>query len=108
MIWNVVTQFILAPLRWGERELSPVKAQCIIRHHALRLAESCTDLAQLHKRLTKLLTRCSKTAYKDKRCKRLTTYQKLERLGPAQQAHPLLFLASTNPMARPEPFLRLP
>lgn len=73
MMGIVITQFILAPLRWGERELSPVKAQRIIRHHALRLVQSLADLAHLSKRLAKLLTRCRKAAHKDKRRKRLST-----------------------------------
>jgi hypothetical protein len=107
MIGIVITQFILAPLRWGERELSPVKAQRIIRHHALRLAQSLADLAHLLKRLSKLMARCSKVARKDKRRKRLSTYQKLERLPPAKHEHSLLPLCFTVHKAGPQPFLRL-
>jgi hypothetical protein len=107
MIGIVVTQFILAPLRWGERELSPVKAQRIIRHHALRLAQSLADRAHLLKRLSKLMARCRKGARKDQRRKRLSTYQKLERLPPAKHEHSLLPRCFTGHQAGPQRCLRL-
>lgn len=73
----VVTQWFLAPFRWGERELSPVKAQRIIHRRAMSIALQLNNVAQLAHQLCFIITRCLKHALKDKRCQRQTTYQKL-------------------------------
>jgi hypothetical protein len=71
LIGGVVTHFLLAPFRSVERELSAVKVQHIVRRYALRLALSRHALEKLVTVLDQLITRCLKSALKDKRRKRL-------------------------------------
>lgn len=78
LIGLVVTQWLSAPLRIGERELSPVKVQNLVQRYARCVAQSLDSLEHLATNLTKLLTRCRTSALKDKRRKRLTTFQLLQ------------------------------
>jgi hypothetical protein len=64
----------------GPSELSLVKAHHILRHYALRLAQTLTDLKQLQTMMHKIIARCLKRALREKRRKRFSTYQKLHQL----------------------------
>jgi hypothetical protein len=77
LIGVAVTHFLIAPFRSGARELSAVKVQHIVRRYALRVALSLNSLEQLVMVLDQLLTRCLKSALKDKRRKRPSTLRKL-------------------------------
>jgi hypothetical protein len=77
LIGIVVMQFVLAPYRDGERELSVVKVVHIIQHHIPRLIERLGDLEQLTEALQALTARFLQNGLKDKRQKRLTTYQEI-------------------------------
>jgi PII-like signaling protein len=81
LIGIVVTHFLIAPFRSVEREVSAVKVQHLIRRYALRVALSLGSLEQLVTVLDKLLTRCCKSALKDKRRKRPSTLRKLQTVG---------------------------
>jgi hypothetical protein len=79
LIGIVVTQFLLSPFRWRERELSAVKSQQIVRRYAIRLAQSLGVVAELAKLLDRIITHCLNHATKDKRQKRQSTFEKLNR-----------------------------
>ena len=81
LIGVVVTHFLIAPFRSVKRELSMVKVQHLVRRHALRLALSLGSLEQLTTVLGKLISRCLKSALKDKRRKRPSTLHKLQTVG---------------------------
>ena len=81
LIGVVVTHFLLAPFRSVERELSAVKVQHIVRRYALRVVLSLHALEKLVMVLDQLITRCLKSALKDKRRKRLSTLRKLQAVG---------------------------
>ena len=70
----VIMQFLLAPFRTGERELSVVKVVRIIQHHVRHVIKHLGDLAQLVLVLQDLAQRFSENGMKDKR-RRLTTLQ---------------------------------
>jgi hypothetical protein len=76
-----VTHCLIAPFRSVERELSAVKVQHLVRRSALRVAQSLGSLEQLMTVLDQLITRCLKSALKDKRRKRPSTLQKLQAGG---------------------------
>jgi hypothetical protein len=86
MIGLVITQCLLAPWRWGQRELSMVKAHRILRHYALRLAQALPNLDQVMTLVDKIIARCLKRALREKHPKRLSTYQKLAQLEPHDNA----------------------
>ena len=77
LIGIVVLQFVLAPCRVGERELSVVKVVHIIQHHIPHLIEHLGNLEQLTETLQALAERFLQNGLKDKRQKRLTTYQEI-------------------------------
>jgi hypothetical protein len=77
LIGIVVMQFLLAPYRVGERELSVVKVVHIIQHHVPQLIEHLGHLEQLTGALQDLAERFLQNGMKDKRQKRLTTYQEI-------------------------------
>ena len=77
LIGIVVMQFVLAPYRVGERELSVVKVVHIIQHHVPHLIEHLDNLEQLTETLQALAGRFLQNGMKDKRPKRLTTYQEI-------------------------------
>jgi hypothetical protein len=81
LIGVVVTHFLIAPFRSVERELSAVKVQHLVRRYALRVAQSLGTLEQLVTVLDKLITRCLKSALKDKRRKCPSTLRKLQAVG---------------------------
>lgn len=74
LIGIVIMQFLLAPFRNGERELSVVKVVRIIQHHVRHVIECLGDREQLAQALQNLAQRFIKNGMKDKR-KRLTTLQ---------------------------------
>ena len=74
LIGIVIMQFLLAPFRNGERELSVVKVVRIIQHHVRHVIEHLGDLAQLTLVLQDLAQRFIENGMKDKR-RRLTTLQ---------------------------------
>jgi len=80
LIGIVVMQFLLAPYRDGERELSVVKVVHIIQHHILHVIERLGNLEQLTATLQELAMRFLKNGMKDKRQKRLTTSQDIRAL----------------------------
>jgi len=77
LIGIALMQFLLAPYRVGERELSVVKVVHIIQHHVPHLIERLGNLEQLTETLQDLAQRFLQNGMKDKRQKRLTTYQEL-------------------------------
>ncbi len=83
LIGVVVMQFLLAPYRDHERELSTVKSVRIIQHHVARLIVSIGNLDQLIETLRHLVARFLKNGRKDKRQKRLTTYQQIQAMEQA-------------------------
>ena len=76
LIGIVVMQFLLAPYRDGERELSVVKVVRIIQHHVRHLIEHLGNQEQLTQTLQELALRFLQNGWKDKR-QRLTTLQKI-------------------------------
>lgn len=80
LIGVVVMHFLLGPYRDHDRELSTVKSVRIIQHHVARLIESIGNLDQLSETLQDLIARVLKNGQKDKRQKRLTTYQQIRAL----------------------------
>ena len=80
LIGIVVMQFLLAPYRDGERELSVVKVVHIIQHHILHVIERLGNLEQLTATLQELAMRFLKNGMKDKRQERLTTSQDIRAL----------------------------
>ena len=79
----IVMQFILAPYRDGERELSVVKVVHIIQHHIRHVMDRLGNLEQLTATLQALTLRLLKNGMKDKRHKRLTTAQSIRVLETA-------------------------
>ena len=77
LIGIVMMQFVLAPFRDGERELSVVKVVHIIQHHVPHLLERLSNLEQFTEALQALAARFRRNGLKDKRQKRLTTYQEI-------------------------------
>ena len=80
LIGVVVMQFLLGPYRDHDRELSTVKSVRIIQHHVARLIETIGNLDQLSETVQDLVARVLKNRRKDKRQKRLTTYQQIRAL----------------------------
>ena len=74
LIGIVIMQFLLAPFRNGERELSVVKVVRLIQHHVRHLIEHLGDREQFAQVLQDLVQRFLEHGMKDKR-KRLTTLQ---------------------------------
>jgi len=74
LIGMVIMQFLLAPFRHGERELSVVKVVRIIQHHVRHVIEHLGDREQLTQVLRDLAQRFLEHGMKDKR-QRQTTLQ---------------------------------
>lgn len=74
LIGIVIMQFLLAPFRNGERELSVVKVARLIQHHVRHVIEHLDDREQLVQVLQDLAQRFLENGMKDKR-QRLTTLQ---------------------------------
>jgi hypothetical protein len=87
LIGMVVFHYITAPLRWGERELSPTKALQTLRRHVIEIARAMGHLPDLQDVLAKLIRRWKRFALKDKRRTRLSTCRRIE-LAAAQSLGP--------------------
>ena len=76
LIGIVVMQFLLAPYRDGERELSVIKVVHIIQHHIRHILEHLGNQEQLTQTLQELAQRFLQNGWKDKR-QRQTTLQEI-------------------------------
>lgn len=83
LIGMVMFQYLTAPVRWAERELSPTKAWQTFRRHILEVALALDHLSDLCNVLDKLINRWKRFALKDKRRERLSTCRQIE-LAAAQ------------------------
>ena len=83
LIGMVVFHYLTAPVRWAERELSPVKALQTLRRHVIDIAKSMGSLPDLQAVLRELTRRWRRFALKDKRRTRLSTCRRIE-LAAAQ------------------------
>jgi hypothetical protein len=77
LIGSVVFQYISFPLRWTDRELSPVKAIQTFRRFAVALANTLHDTDQLDALLFKLFDVWRRCGLKDKHKIQLTTCQSI-------------------------------
>jgi Transposase DDE domain len=77
LIGLVLTQFIMAPYRDCEDELSPVKVLHILQHYVPQFIVNLGNVPRLSETLATVVKRWLKNGTKDKRRKRLTTYQEL-------------------------------
>jgi len=87
LIGMIVFHYLTAPVRWAERELSPVKALQTLRRHVIKIALAIGSLPDLQAVLRKLLRRWKRFALKDKRRARLSTCRRIE-LAAAQSLGP--------------------
>ena len=87
LIGMVVFHYLTAPVRWAERELSPVKALQTLRRHVVRIAQGMGSLPNLQIALAELIHRWQRFALKDKRRSRLSTCRRIE-LAAAQSLGP--------------------
>jgi len=78
LIGMVVFHYLAAPVRWAERELSPVKALQTLQRHVIEIAKAMETLSGLQAALAKLLRRWKCFALKDKRRSRLSTCRRIE------------------------------
>jgi hypothetical protein len=81
LIGAVVFQYITFPLRWAERELSPIKAMQSFRRLAVALANSLHDTDQLDALLSKLFEIWRRCGFKDKHRIQITTCQRIALAG---------------------------
>ena len=81
LIGAVIFQYITCPLRWGERELSPMKAMQTFRRFAIAFAHALQNSDQLDALLSKLFSIWQRCGFKDKRKTRLSTCQQIEIAG---------------------------
>jgi len=81
LIGAVIFQYISFPLRWTDRELSPVKAIQTFRRFAVALANALQNADQLDALLSKLLGIWQRCGFKDKHKIRLTTCQRIALAG---------------------------
>jgi hypothetical protein len=87
LIGMVVFHYLTAPIRWAERELSPVKALQTLRRHVIDIAKTMVSLPDLQVVLHELIRRWKRFALKDKRRTRLSTCRRIE-LAAAQSLGP--------------------
>jgi len=87
LIGMVVFHYLTAPLRWVERELSPVKALQTLQRHVIEIAKAMGSLPGLRTALAKLVRRWKRFALKDKRRTRVSTCRRIE-LAAAQSLGP--------------------
>ena len=78
LIGMIVFHYLTAPVRWAERELSPVKAFQTLKRHIIDVALALKSLPKLQAALTKLLQRWKRFALKDKRQTRQSTCKQIE------------------------------
>jgi len=81
LIGAVIFQYITCPLRWGERELSLVKAIQTFRRVAIVFAHALQNSDQLDALLSKLFGIWQRCGFKDKRKTRLSTCQQIDLSG---------------------------
>lgn len=81
LIGSVLFQYVSFPLRWTDRELSPVKAIQTFRRYALQLAKALQDSDQLDALLSKLFEIWKRCGLKDKHLIQLTTCQRIAFAG---------------------------
>jgi hypothetical protein len=81
LIGAVIFQYISFPVRWTDRELSPLKAIQTFRRFAVALANSFSNANQLETLLTKLFDIWKRCGCKDKRRIRLSTCQRIALAG---------------------------
>jgi len=87
LIGMVVFHYLTAPVRWVERELSPVKALQTLQRHVIEIAKAMGSLPDLRAALAKLVRRWKRFALKDKRRTRVSTCRRIE-LAAAQSLGP--------------------
>jgi len=87
LIGMVVFHYLTAPLRWAERELSPIKALQTFQRHVIEIAKAMGSLPDLRTALAKLVRRWKRFALKDKRRTRVSTCRRIE-LAAAQSLGP--------------------
>jgi hypothetical protein len=78
LIGMVVFHYLTAPVRWAERELSPVKAFQTLKRHIIDLAVALKSSSELQAALTKLLQRWKRFALKGKRRTRRSTCKQID------------------------------
>jgi hypothetical protein len=83
LIGMVVFHYLTAPVRWAERELSPIKALQTLQRHVIEVAKAMDSLPDLQVVLAKVVHRWKRFALKDKRRSRLSTCRQIE-LAAAQ------------------------
>lgn len=81
LIGSVIFHYVSFPLRWGERELSPVKAIQTFRRVAVAFANSLQNSDQLDALLSKLFGVWQRCGFKDKHKTRLSTCQQIALAG---------------------------
>lgn len=81
LIGSVLFQYVSFPLRWTDRELSPVKAIQTFRRYALRLAKVLQDSDQLDALLSNLFAIWQRCGFKDRHLIQLTTCQRIALAG---------------------------
>ncbi len=77
LIGSVIFQYVSFPLRWTDRELSPIKAIQTFRRYAIPLAKVLQDSNQLDALLSKLFGIWQRCGFKDKHQIQLTTCQRI-------------------------------
>lgn len=74
----VVFHYLTAPIRWAERELSPVKALQTLRRHVIEIAKTVGSLPHLQVVLAQVIRCWQRFALKDKRRTGLSTCRQIE------------------------------
>jgi hypothetical protein len=81
LIGSVIFQYVSFPLRWTDRELSPIKAIQTFRRFAISLAKALQDSNQLDMLLSNLFDIWQRCAFKDKHQIQLSTCQRIALAG---------------------------
>ena len=81
LIGMVLFQYLSAPVRWTERELSPTKALQTLQRHVIEMAKTIHSVSDLQVSLDFIFQRWKRFALKDKRCSRLSTLNRIELAG---------------------------
>jgi hypothetical protein len=100
LIGMVLFQYLSAPLRWAERELSPTKALQTLQRHVLEMAKTVHSVADLQAVLDFIFRRWQRFALKDKRRSHPSTLSKIQlAMKQPSQATPSLSLGSRAPVS---------
>jgi hypothetical protein len=81
LIGMVLFQYLSAPVRWAERELSPTKALQTLQRHVIEIAKTVHSVPDLQTVLDFIFHRWRRFALKDKRSSRLSTLRRIELAG---------------------------